>query len=77
MDAAELEHRFTFHPPADEERRMDHESIRLAGLKAAQLVDAKVPDGREKSLALTKLEEAVFWANAGLARSAVEPARSN
>lgn len=27
-----------------------------------------VPDGREQSLALTKIEEALFWANAGIAR---------
>ena len=28
-----------------------------------------VPDGREKSLAMTKLEECCMWANAGIARS--------
>lgn len=28
------------------------------------------PDSRELSLALTKLEEAVFWANASIAKSA-------
>jgi len=26
------------------------------------------PDSRERSLALTKIEEAVFWANAAIAR---------
>jgi len=28
-----------------------------------------IPDGREKSLAITHLEEVMFWSNAGLARS--------
>lgn len=28
---------------------------------------AQVPDGREKSLALTKLEEVCMWANKGIA----------
>lgn len=26
------------------------------------------PEGRERSLALTKIEEAVMWANTGIAR---------
>ena len=29
----------------------------------------KVPQGRERALALTKLEETIMWANAGIARS--------
>ncbi len=32
------------------------------------VVNEVVPDGREKYLAFTKLEEVMFWANAGLAR---------
>ena len=34
----------------------------------AQLVDDVMPDCREKSLALTNLEQALFWANAGVSR---------
>lgn len=41
---------------------------------AADEIDTLVPPSREKSLALTKLEEAAFWANAAIARSATEPA---
>lgn len=33
------------------------------------LISKLCPDSREKSLAITKLEEAVFWANASIARS--------
>lgn len=33
-----------------------------------QLVDDVVPDGREKSLAFTKLEEAAMWAIKGASR---------
>lgn len=35
----------------------------------AYLLDAQVPNSREKSLAMTNLEQAVFWANAGVARN--------
>lgn len=34
----------------------------------ALLVDELCPEGREKSLAITKIEESVMWANAAIAR---------
>lgn len=34
----------------------------------ANLIRIEVPPGREQSLALTNLEQASFWANAGIAR---------
>jgi hypothetical protein len=37
-------------------------------LSLARFIDDTLPPGREKSLAITKLEEVMFWANAGLAR---------
>lgn len=32
-----------------------------------------VPDGREKATAITKLEEFMMWANAGIARAGAAP----
>lgn len=49
---------------ADLMDRLRWEFRRIAGI----VVDA-IPDGREKSLAITHIEEAQFWANAGIARS--------
>lgn len=34
----------------------------------AEGIDQLCPDGREKMLALTKLEEAMMWANAAIVR---------
>ena len=65
---ADLEHRFAFHPATTEEKRDEHTSMRQACLRAAQTIDETAPDGREKSLAITKLEEAMMWANAAVAR---------
>jgi len=64
----EIDNRFTYHAP-DDEKVVKHQAIRNGGKELAELIDALVPEGREKSLAVTKVEEAVMWANAGLARS--------
>lgn len=65
----ELEHRFAFHPATTDERRDAHERVRQACLDAALAIEDLVLDSREKSLATTNLEQAMFWANAGVARN--------
>ncbi|KKK88213.1 hypothetical protein LCGC14_2745460 [marine sediment metagenome] len=62
-----INHDFSYHP-ATPKTGPKHDRVRELLLEtAAQLVDI-VPDGREQSVAVTKLEEAMFWANAGIAR---------
>jgi hypothetical protein len=69
----DIRHRFAYHAP-DDVRKEQHQLIRDALGAVAQEFQADLPDGREKSLALTKLEEAMFWANAAIARNvAMEP----
>lgn len=63
----DLKHRFTYHPPKDGQPET-YQAIRAAGFNLARLIDEAAPDGREKSLALTKVEESVMWANAAIAR---------
>lgn len=64
----ELARRFDHHPPKDRETVHKHECTREAARGFATQINAAVPEGREKSLALTKIEEAMMWANAGIAR---------
>lgn len=64
----DLENRFQFHPANTEQRRGAHESIRSACFSLADYLNVLVPAGRERALAITKIEEAMFWANAGVAR---------
>lgn len=71
MDArteAELIHRFSFHPADTKERQDAHAAVRSLCLMVARQLGDHLPDGREKSLALTELEGAMFWANAAIAR---------
>lgn len=68
MDSSDIEHRFAFHPATTEEKRDAHTSVRQACRRTADHINEVCPDGREKSLALTALEEAMFWGNAALAR---------
>lgn len=67
MEDQELFTRFTYHPPK-EGQQYKYQSIRDAGLDFAQLLEEFCPDSRELSLAVTKIEEAVMWANAAIAR---------
>ena len=59
----------------DSAQAEDAERIRGAAYIFAYAILQTVPDSRERSLALTKVEEAMFWANAGIAR-ACPPAES-
>ena len=68
MPTDDITRRFTYHPPKDRQAERYRE-IRAAGLDLAELLTAECPQSRELSLALTKLEEAVMWANAAIARN--------
>lgn len=67
-----LKNRFTYHPPTSEQT-VKYQELRRNAFNLAILINALVPDSREKSLSLTKLEEAIFWANAGIARNNDRP----
>jgi hypothetical protein len=64
----ELTKRFTYHPPKGDQATR-YELIRDAAKDFAAVIDDHAPDSREKSLAMTHLEQAVMWANAGIARN--------
>lgn len=65
----EIAHRFAFHPAATDEKRDAHTSVRQQCRQLADALNSQLPDGREKAVALTKLEEVMFWGNAALARA--------
>lgn len=67
-DRAYLERTFTYHAPKDDQPAR-YSAIRAQGLALAELILTSCPPSRERSLALTKLEESVMWANASIARN--------
>jgi hypothetical protein len=68
----DLDTRFKNHPPRGTAASR-HDEIRDMMKAAAHSVLDFVPPGREQAVALTKIEEAMFWANAGIARGISAP----
>ena len=69
LGTEEIDHRFGYHPPLSRIRVEEHTTVRAECRALALELDHLLPDSREKSLVFTKLEEAMFWANAALARA--------
>lgn len=70
-ELAQLENNFTYHKPfGDQPQRFVVIRDQAKGLALTILRFS--PKCRERSLALTKLEEVVMWANAGIARNEKE-----
>lgn len=63
-----IENNFTHHPPKEGQPEL-YTYLREEFKRLAYIVDAHCPNSREKSMTFTKLEEAMFWANASIARS--------
>lgn len=68
MTNEELESRFTYHAPKESQPER-YERIRYKAKMLAAYINEYCPDSREKSLAFTKIDEAVMWANAAIARN--------
>lgn len=68
MTIEEIANRFTYHAPKDDQPKR-YEEIRAKAMLFALEVFGSCPESREKSLAMTKIEEAVMWANAAIARN--------
>ncbi len=68
-DMARNANNFCHHAPTGEEQTKRYADVRGTLNTAADHFLTICPASRELSLALTKLEEAMFWANAAIARN--------
>lgn len=64
----QIENNFNYHAPKEGQTEK-YAAIREKAKELAYLIDAECPSSREKSLAMTKLEETVMWANTSIARN--------
>jgi hypothetical protein len=66
---ATIDHNFKYHPPKGNAADT-HAAVRAKAKELAALIDETLPTaaGREKAAAITKVEEAMMWACAGIAR---------
>lgn len=69
MDMHErVDNDFEFHPASTEEKRNEHTAVRTKLREVAHFIVDKVPAGRERELALDRLEECMHWCNSGIAK---------
>lgn len=68
-ELAQVKNAFTYHPAVEAEGQAErYDDIREEARQYALFLLENCPPSRELSLALTNLEQAVFWANAAIAR---------
>lgn len=64
----QIENNFMYHTPKEGQPEK-YTAIREKAKELAYLIDEQCPNSREKSLAVTNLEQSVMWANASIARN--------
>ncbi|QDQ03165.1 hypothetical protein FOH38_23495 [Lysinibacillus fusiformis] len=64
----QIENNFKYHAPKEGQLEK-YGAIREKAKELAYLIEKECPNSREKSVAITNLENAVMWANASIARN--------
>lgn len=64
----DLDNIFTYHAPREYQVKV-YEGLRQQAKELAEMFMLECPQSRERSLALTNLEQSVMWANAAIARN--------
>lgn len=62
----QFENSFSYHEPKGDQVTR-YELLREVGKVLAYAIENNCPSSRERSLAITKLEEAIMWANKSIA----------
>jgi len=71
MTEEQINNNFRYHRPTSAQQEK-YVTLRDEAKELALKINELCPDSREKFLAFSKLEEAVMWANASIARNGDE-----
>ncbi len=66
MTTAQLDNIFTYHKPGGTQPER-YVAIRDKAKELAEVINSSCPESREKSLAITAVQQASMWANAAIA----------
>lgn len=66
MSNEQLKEIFTYHAPFGTQV-VRYQELRQKAYEIAGLINTSCPESREKSLAITNLQQAIMWANASIA----------
>jgi hypothetical protein len=72
MSDQEIDNIFTYHKPFGGQQER-YQQLRDCARLTARAINEMCPDSREKSLALTSLQQSIMWANASIAINEREP----
>jgi hypothetical protein len=67
MPSLDLDNIYMYHAPTQESLRK-FDDLRQKAKDLASLIQSSCTDSRERALAMSSLETALFWANAAVAR---------
>lgn len=68
MDQDTINNNYIYHSPKEGQPEK-YQTLRDKSKELAELINELCPESREKSVAFTNLETAMFWANAAIARN--------
>lgn len=68
MTQEQLDNNFVYHAPKGDQTER-YQKLRDKAKELAEFLNELCPESREKAVAFTQLETAMFWANASIARN--------
>lgn len=67
-NSSDIQDMFAYHPPKDESVAEMHTEVRTICASSAESLFELLPECFERSQAITKMREVMYWANAAVAR---------